>query len=215
MQVTSPISACFFVVCFPCLRHPLPSLPSTARIPHPSPLIRAAGCEGSRMWFHYQGCEKAWPVVKITGNVELSSRTYLIIDLIQLLIYWRETTEAIRWLLPAAPFLGCYSFFCVSLVGRFPSPVIQLDAVTRKDSSGGIGKENCMPRTNSKRNHNAGCGTRQLRSLFALLLLLLLEHHPGVPGTWSASKSIKRTSPGFNCNLKWLLMWIVKVKLTP
>lgn len=48
------------------------------------------------MWFHYQGYEKAWPVVKITGNVELSSGTYLIIDLIQLLIYWRDTTEAIR-----------------------------------------------------------------------------------------------------------------------
>lgn len=68
------------------------------------------------MWFHYQGCEKAWPVVKITGDVELSSGTYLIIDLIQLLIYWRGTTEAIRWLLPAASFLGCYFFFvfCVS-----------------------------------------------------------------------------------------------------
>lgn len=187
-----PILACFLLFAS-CLRQTSAALPPFPD-PHPASSLgscgRLAGCEGSRVWFHYQGCKKAWPVVKITGNVELSSETYLIIDLIQLLIYWRETTEVIRWLLPAASFLGCYSFFfCVSLLGLFPSPVIQLDAVTRKDSSGGIGKENCMPRTNSKRNHNAGCGTRQLRSLFALLLLLLLEHHPRVPGTWSASKS--------------------------
>lgn len=71
------------------------------------------------------GLRKSLACSQNYGNRRSSQWTYLILDHIQLLIYRRETTEVVRWLLPAASFLGCYPFlFFVSPgwdISRLPS----------------------------------------------------------------------------------------------